>query len=191
MVRLLAFLTAALGCRIHEEEVSMQKKSQRTGRSWMEMAAGSWSYTWVEPGSTWGHREPGLPHPLRVSPTRDITRACPTRQHLPLHPQAAPRLLQPSPLAAAPTEHTAGHALGRPGVSSARGLGAAWTDHGVLLAWTQPVLSPKCCAGHRLHLPCPGPFPCAARPRAPQLPKERTPGSWWLCGDSKSALDKK
>lgn len=70
MVRLLAFLTAALGCRIYEEEVSMRKKSQRTGRSWMEMAAGSWSYTWVVParslGSTGSLVCPRPPVPHRV-----------------------------------------------------------------------------------------------------------------------------
>lgn len=70
MVRLLAFLTGALGCRIYEEEVSMGKKSQRTGRSWMEMAAGSWSYTWVVParslGSTGSLVCPHPPVPHRV-----------------------------------------------------------------------------------------------------------------------------
>lgn len=105
MIRLLAFLTAALGCRIYEEEVSMRKESQRTGRSWMEMAAGSWSYTWVVPAR--GHREPVLPTPT-VSPLCPHCPHCvptvPTvSPHSPHHGQhhdtmaSGPDMAQPAP----------------------------------------------------------------------------------------------
>lgn len=77
MIRLLAFLTAALGCRIYEEEVSMRKKRQRTGRSWMEMAAGSWSYTWLVPARSLGSTGSLVCHTHRV-PT--VSPPCPHRR---------------------------------------------------------------------------------------------------------------
>lgn len=111
MVRLLAFLTAALGCRVHEEEVSMQKKSSA---DWEELDGDGCGKLELHLGGTWeylGHREPGLPHPPCVSPAW----AVPGHHHnLPPTPSAPSRLPQGSfslcnsPLTTQQVTHSAG-----------------------------------------------------------------------------------
>lgn len=83
MIRLLAFLTVAFGCRIYEEGVSMQTKSQRTGRSWMEMACGKLELHLSGTCTIlWKHMETSLP---AHTASHHIPAACRYWQHRDTH----------------------------------------------------------------------------------------------------------